>query len=129
MRLSFWLLDGATGLYERARSGRSSSRKVLAPFHRRDFWQGEYRRGEYMEGEDRTFEWYADYDELRPTIARLLDNDAGLERALHVGCGTSTLGVQLFDEGLASVRRSCRPCRRPPRSPVPAHAPPRALAR
>lgn len=82
-RFGFWAMD-------RLREcGRPRDRVVFAPFQDRGFWEREY--GE----KPKPFEWYATFKDLRPILEGVL---AKRDRVLHVGCGTSTIAVDLWHE-------------------------------
>lgn len=87
LRLVFAIIDA----WERWRSG---GRIVLAPFESERYWEHEYAR----HPED--FEWYAEYKDVRDLIVPLV---SPRDKVLHVGCGTSNVGLYLQRDTGAQV--------------------------
>ncbi|EAY04958.1 hypothetical protein TVAG_040100 [Trichomonas vaginalis G3] len=46
------------------------------------------------------FEWYLPWKKLKGSLGRYID---GCTSALHVGCGTSTLGIDIQEDGVKNV--------------------------
>jgi hypothetical protein len=65
----------------------------LREYSERGYWEERYRVGVAP------FDWYMDYPALKPALAQLVPTLSASSRVLLVGCGTSPLGEQLFDDG------------------------------
>jgi SAM-dependent methyltransferase len=59
-----------------------------------EYWNQRYEK------DNSHFEWYVSWALLKPVIASIIEP---CKIALHVGCGTSTLGVGLIASGIARV--------------------------
>jgi len=49
------------------------------------------------------FDWYLDYEALRPSIKELLPNLVSNVEMLLVGCGNSPLGEKFYDDGFRNI--------------------------
>ena len=65
-----------------------------------DYSEVQYWVSRYYKSLDH-FEWYMSYERIKPVISKYIK---GKQNALYVGCGTSTIGVQLFKEGIPRVK-------------------------
>jgi ubiquinone/menaquinone biosynthesis C-methylase UbiE len=60
-------------------------------YKRKEYWDGRFEREDH-------YEWLRSFADIAPMLQKhLRPNDT----VLHVGCGTSRLGVDVFDAGLA----------------------------
>ncbi|KAA6390389.1 MAG: putative protein kinase domain protein [Streblomastix strix] len=60
----------------------------------KDFWEQRYRDN------DERFEWYKSYAALRPILAKHLTPDS---KILDLGCGSSRLAEDLYDDGFKNI--------------------------
>lgn len=59
-----------------------------------EFWEQKYAK------DTSPFEWYVSWPRLKPVIGPVLTQ---CKRALHVGCGTSSLGHDILESGVETV--------------------------
>jgi hypothetical protein len=75
----------------------------MPEFASRSYWEERYRGGAgggAGDGGAAPFDWYMDYAALKPALTALVPSLTAASRVLVVGCGTSTLGEQLYDDGV-----------------------------
>ncbi|RPB12470.1 S-adenosyl-L-methionine-dependent methyltransferase [Morchella conica CCBAS932] len=58
-----------------------------------DYWDEKYT----AEGATKSFDWFRDFQSLKPFFAKHMPDKAA--RILHLGCGNSTLSADLANEG------------------------------
>jgi RAT1-interacting protein len=81
-------------------SGSDEAAQVAVPLTRpvsfsdAAYWDQRYQK------DDSEFEWYCSWARLKPVISAII---APCKTALHVGCGTSALGLGLLETGLTQV--------------------------
>ena len=56
----------------------------------------------YSAIEEKKYEWYMPYSKLKPHLAPYLKKHANFE-ILIPGCGSSSLGAELYDEGYQHI--------------------------
>ncbi|KAK3289361.1 hypothetical protein CYMTET_3198 [Cymbomonas tetramitiformis] len=67
-----------------------------------DFGSKAYWDERYKTGGANMFDWYMDYDGLKPSLRDVLNGQPG-RTILIVGCGNSPVGETLYDEGYQNV--------------------------
>eukprot|EP00741_Cyanophora_paradoxa_P001832 tig00000507_g1775.t1 len=87
------------------------SEEELAPadnreYARKEYWEARYQK--QMIGEDagaQLYEWFGSlkFDDFREIVEKHLRPYGAAARILHLGCGNSALGDQLYEAGYKSV--------------------------
>ncbi|KAG9394564.1 Methyltransferase domain [Carpediemonas membranifera] len=71
----------------------------MPDYSRKDYWSGRYDTDAAPGAEP--YEWYLGFDELRDILELLPEDKA--QQIVYVGCGISTLGIELAKEGFSNV--------------------------
>lgn len=75
----------------------------MPEYSEREYWEQRYRAAGAADGGAAPFDWYMDYAALKPALTALVPSLRASSRVLVVGCGTSTLGEQLYDDGFQQL--------------------------
>jgi hypothetical protein len=107
-----------------AASVAQTKRGAMPEYSEREYWEQRYRAAGAAGGGAAPFDWYMDYAALKPALTALVPSLRASSRVLVLGCGTSPLGEQLYDDGfqqltlvdfadgcVRAVRRALQRCR------------------
>lgn len=70
-----------------------SYEKHNSAYGTQEYWDERYAR----EAPDATFDWLKKYEDMKPYIHQFVPDRS--MRILHLGCGNSTLPIDMYDDG------------------------------
>ncbi|EGF79706.1 hypothetical protein BATDEDRAFT_25429 [Batrachochytrium dendrobatidis JAM81] len=73
----------------------------VLPENNESYGTQDYWEDRYVHEEQTTFDWFKGFDDIQDTFTKVLVNKTG--RILHLGCGNSRLGEDLYKAGWTHI--------------------------